>query len=95
MSMDKSTVEKIAHLARMKIADTEQQNLVGELNTIIKWVEQLGELNTDNVEPLANVTDLSLPRRADKVTDGDKQQEVLANAPDPAYGFYAVPKVIE
>ena len=69
--------------------------MVPELNNILGWVEQLGEVDTDGVEPLTAVIDLKLRLRDDVVTDGDVRDKVLLNAPDAQHGFFAVPKVIE
>ncbi len=95
MPLDKSTVRNIAHLARLKVPDDELGHLAGELSHILDWVEQLGEVDTEGVAPMASVVEVALPRRPDEVTDGDCREEVIANAPDPEKGFYAVPKVIE
>lgn len=95
MSLDKATVARIAHLARIRLDDDKLEPMVGELNNILGWVEQLGEVNTDDVPPLASVTGHGLPAREDTVNDGDYPEKVLANAPDPAKGFYTVPKVVE
>lgn len=95
MSVSPEQVRHIARLARIAMSDEELERLVPELNAIIGWVEQLGEVNTDGVEPLTAVVDQKLRLRDDKVTDGNIRDEVLANAPDAQHGFFAVPKVIE
>ncbi|UUX49874.1 Asp-tRNA(Asn)/Glu-tRNA(Gln) amidotransferase subunit GatC [Nisaea acidiphila] len=95
MSLDKATVARIAHLARIRTDDAQLDALVGDLNNILGFVEQLNEVNTDNVDPLASVTGHGLPMRKDEVTDGAYPDRVLANAPDRAHGYYAVPKVVE
>ena len=95
MSVDTKTVRHIAKLARIAMSDAEVEALVPELNNILGWVEQLGEVNTDGVEPLTAVIDQKLRLREDVVTDGDKRDDVIANAPDAEHGFFAVPKVIE
>jgi len=95
MSVDTATVRHIARLARLQMSDAEVEATVPELNNILGWVEQLGEVNTDGVEPLTAVIDQSLRLRDDVVTDGDVRDQVLANAPDAQHGFFAVPKVIE
>ena len=77
------------------MSDAEIEALVPELNNILGWVEQLGEVNTDGVEPLTAVIDQKLRLRDDVVDDGDIRQDVLANAPEAQHGFSAVPKVIE
>ncbi len=94
-NIDTKTVAKIARLSRIKVADDKLEPLAGELNNILGWVEQLEEVNTDNVEPMSSVVDVKLRWRADQVTDGNKQESVLKNAPNSEYGFFAVPKVIE
>jgi len=95
MSVDTATVRHIAKLARIGMSDAEIEALVPELNNILGWVEQLGEVDTDGVEPLKAVIDLKLRLRDDVVTVDDIRDEVLANAPDAQHGFFAVPKVIE
>ena len=95
MSVTSQQVRHIAKLARIGMSDAEIEALVPELNNILGWVEQLGEVNTDGVEPLTAVIDLKLRLRDDVVTEGDIRDEVLANAPEAQHGFFAVPKVIE
>ena len=95
MSVSSDQVRHIAKLARIAMSDGEIERLVPELNAIIGWVEQLGEVNTDGVDPLTAVIDQKLRLREDSVTDGDRREEILANAPDAEHGFFAVPKVIE
>ena len=95
MSVSSEQVRHIAKLARIGMSDAEIDALVPELNNILGWVEQLGEVDTDGVEPLAMVIDLKLRLRDDAVTDGNIRDAVLANAPEAQHGFFAVPKVIE
>ena len=95
MSVSADQVRHIAKLARIAMSDEELERLVPELNNILGWVEQLGEVDTDGVEPLTAVIDNHLRLRDDVVDDGDCRDGVLANAPDAQHGFFAVPKVIE
>jgi aspartyl-tRNA(Asn)/glutamyl-tRNA(Gln) amidotransferase subunit C len=95
MSVSEKEVRHVAKLARLALSDTEIDKMVPELNNILGWVEQLGEVNTDGVEPLTAVIDLKLRLRDDVIDDGDIRDKVLANAPDAQHGFFAVPKVIE
>ena len=95
MSVDLPTVKKIAQLARIAMDDAEAAALLPELNNILGWVEQLGEVDTTGVEPLAVVIANKTRMRDDIVTDGDKRDDILANAPIAEHGFFAVPKVIE
>jgi aspartyl-tRNA(Asn)/glutamyl-tRNA(Gln) amidotransferase subunit C len=95
MSVSNEQARHIAKLARIAMSDEELEKLVPELNAIIGWVEQLAEVDTDGVEPLTAVIDLKLRLREDEVTDGNIRDRVLANAPEPQHGFFAVPKVIE
>ena len=95
MSVNTDQVRHIARLARIKMSDAEIEALAPELNNILGWIEQLGEVNTDGVEPLTAVLDTKLRLRDDVVTEGNCRQEVLANAPGAEHGFFAVPKVIE
>ncbi len=95
MSLDKTTVAKIATLARIRLTEAEQEKMVKELGGLLAWVEQLGEVDVTGVEPMTSVTAHKPHLRADKVTDGDKREAVLLNAPEAAEGFYVVPKVVE
>lgn len=95
MSVTPAQVRHIANLARIAMSDEEIERLAPELNNILGWVEQLGEVNTDGVEPLTAVIDQKLRLRDDVVTEGNIRDEVLANAPEAQHGFFAVPKVIE
>jgi aspartyl-tRNA(Asn)/glutamyl-tRNA(Gln) amidotransferase subunit C len=95
MSVSEKEVRHVAKLARLALSDAEIDKMVPELNNILGWVEQLGEVDTDGVEPLTAVIDLKLRLRDDVVTDGDVREKVLLNAPDAQHGFFAVPKVIE
>tara|TARA_B100002052_G_C15427150_1_gene395384 strand:+ start:136 stop:423 length:288 start_codon:yes stop_codon:yes gene_type:complete len=95
MSLDRDDVRKIAFLARIKIEDAELKPLADELNSIIGWVEQLGEVNTEGVQPMTSVAEMLAPQRPDQVTDGNVTQKVLANAPDRVKNFYTVPKVLD
>lgn len=95
MSLDTNTVKQIAFLARIRVPEEELAPLVGELNNILHFVEQLSEVNTEGVPPLASVCDVGLPRREDEVTDGGYPEKVLANAPETEDGCYCVPKVVE
>lgn len=100
MSVDEKTVKRIAHLSRIKLDDAQVPPLMAELNNIIGWIEQLGEVNTDGVEPMTAVVAQGLRWRKDVINadadiGGDRQQDVLANAAEAQFGFYAVPKVIE
>ncbi len=93
--MDEATVRKVARLARLKVTDEEVSRLVPQLGNIMQFVEQLGELDTDNVEPLASVANIDLRLREDDVTDGGMADQVLANAPESMEDFFVVPKVVE
>lgn len=93
--MDLTTVKKVATLSRLEMDDAELEIVRAKLGNIMKFVEQLEEVNTDNVEPLANVVDIKLRLRDDVVNDGNQQKEVLANAPESVEGFFVVPKIVE
>ena len=95
MSVDGNTVRRIAHLARIAVADEDVGPLQGELNAILAFVEQLGAVDVEGVEPMTGVEKMRLKRREDVVTDGDMQEAILRNAPDAREGFFAVPKVVE
>ncbi len=95
MSVDIATVARIAALARIKVTEPELEGMVPELNGILAWVEQLGEVDVAGVEPMTAVIPNTLRLREDVVTDGGIRDAVLANAPAPEHGFFGVPKVIE
>lgn len=100
MSVTREEVAKIASLARIKMRDAELDRMVPELNNILDWVEQLGEVDTAQVEPMTAVIPQKLRLRddvidADPLTGGNVRDKVLANAPAAEHGFYGVPKVIE
>lgn len=88
-------MKKVARLARLELDDSELEAARVKLSSIMTFIEQLAEVNTDNVEPLANVVDIKLRLREDEVTDGGIQSDVLANAPEALEGFFVVPKVVE
>ena len=95
MSVDIATVRRVAHLARIAVDDAQADRLVGELNTILGFVEQLNEVDVEGVEPMTSVIPMEMRRRPDEVTDGGKAGEVVANAPVHADNFFLVPKVVE
>ncbi|MCZ6509724.1 MAG: Asp-tRNA(Asn)/Glu-tRNA(Gln) amidotransferase subunit GatC [Alphaproteobacteria bacterium] len=95
MALDTDTVRRIARLARIYIPEEDLEPLAGELSNIIGWVEQLAEVDTDGVEPMTSVVEITPEQREDVVNDGGYRDRVLANAPDTADGFFTVPKVIE
>lgn len=95
MSLDRSTVKTIAYLARLRLEEDQLDPLAHELNGILHWVEQLAEVNTEGVEPMASVAAMTLVQRTDQVSDGGDRRAVLANAPSPIDDYYAVPKVVE
>jgi len=95
MSLDKDAVARIAHLARIRVADERLDALTGELANILTWIEQLGEVDTADVPPMTSGTAQTLPRRADAVTEGGEADRVLANAPGRERDFFTVPKVVE
>ncbi len=95
MSVDLTTVKKIASLARLAVSENEAEALVPELNKILDWVEQLGDVDVEGIAPMTAVIPNHLRLRDDVVTDGDVRDKVLANAPQAEHGFFTVPKVIE
>ena len=95
MAVDRETVVRVARLARLKVPEDELETLAGELSNIIGWIEQLNEVDTAGVEPMASVADMKLRWRADEVTDGGIPDKITANAPDPQAGMFSVPKVVE
>ena len=95
MSIDLETAARVAKLARIAVRDEDLPALAQEFNTILGFIEQLGEVDVEGVEPMVSVTPMRLKRREDAVTDGNRQAQVLSNAPDAREGFFAVPKVVE
>ncbi len=95
MSVDAQTVRRVAHLARIAVADDEVANLQGELNSILAFVEQLSAVDVAGVEPMTSVTPMAMKMRADAVTDGDRPDEIIRNAPAHENHFFLVPKVVE
>jgi aspartyl-tRNA(Asn)/glutamyl-tRNA(Gln) amidotransferase subunit C len=95
MSVDVKTVRRIAHLARIAVADAEVEHLRGELNAILAFVEQLSKVDVDRVEPMTSVTPMTMKKRADDVTDGGMADDIVKNAPAREDHFFVVPKVVE
>ena len=95
MSVDATTVRRIAHLARVAVADDEIEHLRGEINAILAFVEQLAEVNVDGVEPMTSVTPMTMKKRPDVVSDGGNADAVLRNAPATENNYFLVPKVVE
>ena len=95
MSIDAATVRRIAHLARIAVADDEVEHLRGEINAILAFVEQLSEVDVEGVEPMTSVTPMEMKKRHDAVTDGGDADAVLRNAPARENHYFAVPKVVE
>ena len=95
MKIDKNTINKISRLSRIKLDDKESEDYIKDLNSILDWVDQLNEVNTENVEPLNNISSSTLPKREDVAKDVNSSDEILENSPDKLEGFFAVPKVVE
>jgi aspartyl-tRNA(Asn)/glutamyl-tRNA(Gln) amidotransferase subunit C len=95
MSVDAMTVRRIAHLARIAVAEDEVEHLKGELNAILAFIEQLSEVAVEGVDPMTSVTPMVMKRREDKVTDGEMPDAIVMNAPTRENHFFVVPKVVE
>jgi aspartyl-tRNA(Asn)/glutamyl-tRNA(Gln) amidotransferase subunit C len=95
MSVDAATVRRIAHLARIAVAEEEVEHLKGELNAILAFVEQLSQVNVDGVEPMTSVTPMEMKKRTDEVTDGGIADDIVRNAPATEGHYFLVPKVVE
>ena len=95
MSIDIVTARRVAKLARIRVEEADLPKLAEQLSGIVGFMEQLKEVDVRGVEPMVSVTPMRLKRRADVVTDGGIQAQILANAPDAREGFFAVPKVVE
>jgi len=95
MSVDADTVRRIAHLARIAVAEDEIEHLRGELNAMLAFVEQLSEVNVAGVEPMTSVTPMQMKKRSDVVSDGNIADDIVKNAPATEDHFFLVPKVVE
>lgn len=95
MSVDLDTVKRVAKLSRIAITEERAESMVGELNTILGFVEQLSEVDVDGVEPMTSVVDMTMRKRIDEVNDGNKASDIVANAPMSEDNFFMVPKVVE
>ena len=95
MSVDLATVKRVAHLARIAVTDAEAERMMGELNGILGFVEQLSEVDVTGIEPMTSVTPMVMRKRIDAVTDGSKADDIVANAPLTDKNFFLVPKVVE
>ncbi len=95
MSIDNSTVKKVAKLARLKVDAKEEQNLKDELNNILEWVDKLQKVDTENIAPMLSVSNEPMPMREDIVTSKLDNKQILSNAPEKKAGFFVVPKVVE
>ena len=95
MSVDIATVKRVARLARIAVSEEEANRMTGELNGILGFVEQLSEVNVEGVEPMTSVTPMEMRKREDIVNDGNKADDIVANAPASDRNFFQVPKVVE
>ena len=95
MSIDKDTAAKVARLASIEMDDAQLEKAAPQISGILDWIEQLSEVDTDNVAPLASVVDIDLKLRKDEVSDGDCVDLVLKNAPEETQNYFVVPKVVE
>jgi aspartyl-tRNA(Asn)/glutamyl-tRNA(Gln) amidotransferase subunit C len=95
MAVDKETVRKVARLARLAVPEDRLEPMTRELNGILKWVEQLQEIDTADVPAMTSVVTMKLKMREDKVTDGGYAADLMRNAPDGEDNFFTVPKVVE
>ena len=95
MSLDKSILERVAYLARIKINESEIDSITVELNNIMSWIEKLNEVDIENIEPMTGVSDMQLRERVDSVNDGGYQEKVVKNSPENIANSFSVPKVIE
>jgi aspartyl-tRNA(Asn)/glutamyl-tRNA(Gln) amidotransferase subunit C len=95
MSIDSAAVKRIARLARLRLADEDVPRIAGELNSILRWIEQLNEVDVTGVEPLTSIVAMKMKRRQDVVTDGGEPEAILKNAPAAEDHYFVVPKVVE
>ncbi len=95
MALDKDAVTHIAWLARIRLTDQEVETMSHELSQILGWVEQLGEVDTADVDPMTSVVEMQPRLRPDAISDGGHADKILQNASEPKHGFFTVPKVVE
>jgi aspartyl-tRNA(Asn)/glutamyl-tRNA(Gln) amidotransferase subunit C len=95
MAVDEDTTRRVAHLARIRVDEAQIPALAADLSRILAFAEQLAEVDVEGVEPMTSVTPMTLKLRDDVVTDGDRRDDILANAPEAEDGFFTVPKVVE
>jgi aspartyl-tRNA(Asn)/glutamyl-tRNA(Gln) amidotransferase subunit C len=95
MSVDIATVKRVARLARIAVSEEDAERMTRELNTILGFVEQLNEVDVTGVEPMTSVIPMEMKKRQDGVTDGNKADDIVANAPATDENFFLVPKVVE
>lgn len=95
MTVDLATVKRVAHLSRIAVTDERAESIQNELNTILGFVEQLSEVDVEGVEPMTSVVEMSMRKRVDEMTDGNKADDILINAPASEDNFFMVPKVVE
>ncbi|MBP7240835.1 Asp-tRNA(Asn)/Glu-tRNA(Gln) amidotransferase subunit GatC [Amaricoccus sp.] len=95
MSIDKETARRVAHLARIEVAESDLDRVAAELSGILGFMEQLRDVDVSGIEPMTSVTPMALPLREDRITAGGEPERILGNAPDARRGFFAVPKVVE
>ena len=95
MSIDKDTVKHISKLARISLDENKVESLSKDLTSIMKFIEKLNKLNTDNVKPLTSIVNASLKSRSDDVKDGKIRDQILKNSPESNEEFFVVPKIIE
>ena len=95
MSIDSAAVKRIARLARLRLADEDVPRIAGELNSILRWIEQLNEVDVTGVEPLTSIVAMKMKRRQDVVTEGGEPEAILKNAPASEDHYFVVPKVVE
>ena len=95
MTIDLKTIKHISKLSRISVDDEKAKKLAGDMNSIFDFIEKLNELNTDNIEPLTSVAEITLKLRVDEVKSGNIKEQVLKNSPDENEDFFVVPRVVE
>ena len=95
MTIDLKTIKHISKLSRISVDDEKAKKLAGDMNAIFDFIEKLNELNTDNIEPLTSVAEITLKLRVDEVKSGNIREQVLKNSPDENEDFFVVPRVVE
>ena len=95
MTIDLKTIKHISKLSRISVEESKAKKLAGDLNSIFDFIEKLNELDTENIEPLTSVAEITLKLRSDEVKSENIREQILKNSPDENEDFFVVQRVVE